>query len=59
VRLTVLKVTKHAGQWLPDNQLYNWRQRYVTLQIRIKHRFTLSVTENEHETMLRILEHLN
>ncbi|MDR2931064.1 MAG: HNH endonuclease family protein [Propionibacteriaceae bacterium] len=46
------KGSKHAGLWLPRPEFC---RRFVIMQIQIKSRYHLSVTESEAATMVRIL----
>jgi hypothetical protein len=55
VRANTQKGDRNAAQWLPDNPKHDYRQRLVVLQIGVKARYRLSVTESEKAAMLRIL----
>jgi len=50
------KSDSSAASWLPDNPRRDFRGRYVIMQVQIKTRYRLSVTESELTAMRRVLE---
>jgi hypothetical protein len=55
VRADTSKGDRNAAEWLPDNPEHDYRQRFVVLQIAVKVRYRLSVTEPEKAAMLEVL----
>jgi hypothetical protein len=49
------KGDKNAAGWLPDNPKHDYRRRFAALQVAVKARYRLSVTESEAAAMRGIL----
>ena len=49
------KGARNAAGWLPPNPVHDFRCRLVVLQIQVKARYKLAVTESEAAAMRRVL----
>jgi len=53
--INAAKGDKNAAHWLPANSMHDFRKRFVTLQVQVKARYKLSVTESEAAAMRQVL----
>jgi len=49
------KGDKNAAHWLPNNSAHDFRKRFIILQVQVKARYNLSVTESEAAAMRQVL----